>query len=55
MDKSSHWAVKAFDGQQGKKIIDAMIDNARKRESNAKLLESIESAISEQLGSFDII
>ena len=53
MDKSSHWAVKAFEGQPGKKIIDAMMDNARKRECNAKLLESIENAISERLGSSD--
>ena len=47
---STHWAVKAFDSREGKKIIEVMRDHAKKRESNAKLLESIEDAIRELLG-----
>ncbi len=53
MGKSGHWACQAFDNQQGKKVLDVLMDNARKRESNNKLLQTIETAISEQLGSSD--
>jgi len=42
--------VKAFTAPQGKKIVDMMVDNAKKRESNAKLLESIEESLQLQLG-----
>ena len=51
MEESPHWAVKAFGTKEGKKITQAMVENARKRESNAKLLEEIETAIREKLGS----
>lgn len=51
LDSSQHWAAKAFDTQSGKKIIDAMVEHAKKRQSNAKLLAQLEDAIRELLGS----
>lgn len=46
-----HWGARAFaTTQQGKKIVEIMVENAKKRESNAKLLEQIEDSIRELLG-----
>jgi len=42
IDDHKHWAAKAFTLPQGKKIVDAAMENAKKRESNSKLLQSIE-------------
>ena len=54
LGNSEHWAVQALASKEGKKITQAMLENARKRESNTKLLEAIETAFREQLGKSDV-
>lgn len=46
----SHWAVQAFvTTQHGKKIVETMIENAKKREANSQLLADIDVCLEEFL------
>ena len=47
---SEHWACKVFANQQGKKILDILVDNAHKREANSKLLEMVDCGLQGLLG-----
>ena len=50
MPTSEHWACKVFANQQGKKILDILVDNAHKREANSKLLEMVDCGLQGLLG-----
>ena len=46
----SHWAVQAFvNTQHGKKIVETMKENAKKREANSQLLADIDVCLEEFL------
>lgn len=49
METNQHWAVQAFTVQQGKKLVEFMVDHARRREANSQLLAKVDESLEELL------
>ena len=49
IEQSKHWGVMALQSQQGKKLVDFVMENAKRRKELGSLLSSIDDALEELL------